>query len=128
MEFIIERFIKNIERDYRIKVIHKRDKDGSHRIYLSNIPIDLRNVILNLQYIHTVGFDKVSNAKGEIIREDPINVNEMVAFGVLDNDGNKGICMVLDINNYAYKINKIDYAIRRYFEKHSLIDDINGKH
>ena len=124
MEFIVTRFIRMLERDYNF--IIKTDIDAEEKtntVIIKKLNNEFRNFLLRLRYSPVTGQSVVRNSNGDVIRTDIIRGKARICSPY----GNNGVTISFNENNYGEFINILDYNIRRYFENHSQIDEINHR-
>ena len=125
MWFIINRFIKNCERDYSLEFITKFETDNTCDMYIKNLDPGLRDIILGMIYHPIIGYDNRYTCKGELIYREPIYDTLNIANTI---GCNKDMVYIhIDYYTYGEFINRLDAEIRRYYATHSRIDIINNK-
>lgn len=126
MNFVIEKFLSILHRDYHIDFKHTNTR-YTHTIFLYNLHPELERILMNLSFELINGVRPIKNSKGEFIKNDLITSEEMCVTSITDEDLGKCLLLVLNENDYGNKISKVDYAIKRFLESHSPIDVINGR-
>lgn len=128
MNFIIKRFLMILRRDYGITTEVSHNNNGSCSLLFLNLNQELKKRILELTFNKVIGHKQFKNREDEVIRVEPIVDSYKLASEVRFKDNTNGVCINMDDDTYAEKIVNIDFCIKRYFEDHSPIDAINGKH
>ena len=128
MNFIITRFLRMIDRDYGFNYTLTRNSNGSYVCVITGIPKELRNKLITVKYSFSIGTRIVKNIYNKITGTEDIMSHNPVCEGIYNPlTGVYGICVTFTEKDYANKVNKLDYEIRRYYENHSRIDEINHK-
>lgn len=128
MNFIITRFLRMISRDYGFDYTLTRNSDGTYSCCIMNIPANLKIRLTNLKYSFVTAIKVIRDKHGNLIRTEDVvshnNVCDSIYDPVIDVHG---IHIIFSEKDYANKVNKLDYELRRYYENHSRIDEINHK-
>lgn len=128
MNFIITKFLRMISRDYRFEYTLIRNPDGTYLCDIVNIPADLKLALIKLKYSYVSAIREVKDKHGNLIRTEDVMTHNAVCTGIYNGlTGVHGIRVIFSEKDYANKINKLDYELRRYYENHSHIDEINHK-
>lgn len=128
MNFIISRFLRMISRDYKFDYTLTSNTDGTYLCCIINVPVKLKIALTRLKYSFVSDVREIKDKHGNTIRVEDVIVNNKVCDSVHNIETNTyDIHIVFSEKDYANKVNKLDYAIRRYFENHSQIDGINHK-
>lgn len=128
MHFIISRFFRMIACNYKLNYSMTKLQDGSYMCTINGIPEGLTKKLIKLTYSHAIGQKDIYGKNNKFIRTDTISEEINVCDPIYyPNKKLRGISIVFTENCYAIKCNKLDYELRRYYENHSLIDQINHK-
>lgn len=128
MYFIITRLLRMIIRDYGCSYNLTQLQDKSLMCTITHIPFELKVELVKLKYSRVTGQRDIFDKDGNFVRTDAVSEELPVCQGIYNPiAGVHGIKVNFDDDTYAEKCNKIDHAFRRYYENHSLIDQINHK-
>lgn len=126
MDFILKAFFKCLD-TYRFAphhVIH--NADGSYLLVFTNLPPNLDIRICNatieepLSEEERESFKKMNRKYGidkNIYQPKKIRIATSIEGEKTSNKHTRSIKILLDKNNYAKKINKIDFILRTYLER-----------
>lgn len=129
MDFIIAKFLHMVSRDYGFNWTKTDNPNGTYTCCITGIPADLKNILVKLKYSFVISVKEIKDSKGNIIRTEDVMSHNPVCVGIHNPDtGIYGIRVTFGENDYANKVNKLDYELRRYYETHSRIDEINNKY
>lgn len=128
MHFIITRFLRMIIRDYQCRYTLTQLPDKSLLCTITDIPFELKAELVKLKYSMVIGQRDIFDKNKVFVRTEAVSEEVPVCQGIYNPlTGSHGIKVTFDNDTYADKCNKIDYTFRRYYENHSLIDQINRK-
>ena len=126
MNFIITRFLRMISRDYDFNYTLTRNSNGTFLCSITGIPSDLKNKLVELKYSFVTAIREVKDKHGNLIRTEDVMSYNSVCEGIYNPlTGGYGIRITFSEKDYANKVNALDYELRRYYENHSRIDEIN---
>lgn len=124
MDFIITRFIRMLERDFNL--ILKVDKDDDEETYIviiKKLDPKFKDFLLKLRYHPVTGENDVRDSNGVTIRTEVTRGKAKICLPY----EKSGVSISFNENNYGEFVNILDYNIRRYFETHSQIEQINNR-
>lgn len=128
MNFIITRFLRMISRDYGFDYTLTRNPDGTYTCCVTKIPAELKIKLVKAKYSFVAAIREVKDKHGNLIRTEDVVSTNAVCDGICNPmTGVHGICIIFSEKDYANKVNTLDYELRRYYENHSRIDEINNK-
>lgn len=128
MNFIITRFLRMIGRDYGFSYTLTRNPNGIRVCCITGIPEELKIKLANVKYSFVTGLKEITDKHGNLIRTEDITQKNSVCDAIYNPlTGVHGIRVLFGEDDYAIKVNKLDYEMRRYFESHSQIDEINHR-
>lgn len=125
MNFIITKFLRMIGRDYALDYTNNLNSNGTYTCCITGIPADLKNILVELKYSFVISIREIKDSKGNLIRTEDVMSHNPVCEGIYNPiTGIHGIRIVFGENDYANKVNKLDYELRRYYETHSRINGL----
>ena len=128
MRFIITRFLRMVIRDYGFEYTLIQQPDKSYLCTITKIPYDLKIALIRLKYDFVIGQKDIYDKSNTFVRTEAIVEKSAVCQGIYNPVTEvHGIRVIFNEDTYAVKVNKLDEALRRYYETHSLIDQINNK-
>lgn len=124
MDFIVTRFIRMLERDFKLNLkVDKDDDEETYIVIIKKLDPEFKNFLLKLRYHPITGENVIKDSSGDVIRTDVTRSKAKICLPY----GKNGVAISFNDSNYGEFVNILDYNIRKYFETHSQIDEINHR-